>query len=188
MLWPVVGIAATFPARRRWIGGLALFAALFTVASLLLVPPVARAFGRVPLPCFGDTTLRPRLILFCAANRHYVVPALRTELLEVAAEMAATHPGTRVTYLDAGFPLPGLPLLPHLSHGDGRKADLALLLADPETGAPIDGGGSPIGYFGYVTPSVPPHARAGSSTYAGISTCCSRFLDRHVSTRSARDP
>lgn len=156
LLWPIVGLAATFPPKRRFLGGLGLFVALYFTTALLIVPPVARAFGRVPLPCFGDTTLHPRSILYCAANRHYVVPSLRTELIEVADEMATMHPGTRITFLDAGFPIPGLPLLPHLSHNDGRKVDLALLLADSETGEAIDGGGSPIGYFGYIAPTGPP--------------------------------
>ncbi|MEM9763396.1 MAG: hypothetical protein AAF968_12940 [Pseudomonadota bacterium] len=156
VLWPVVGLASTFPPRRRWLGGLALFVALYAAASVLLVPPTARVLGRVPLPCFGDAHLQPRSMFFCAANRHYVVPPLRVELRAVATRLAAMHPDAHVAFLDAGFPFPGLPLLPHLSHGDGRKVDLALPFVDPETGAAIDGGGSPIGYFGYIAPSGPP--------------------------------
>lgn len=146
VLWPILGLATTLPERRRLLGGIGLFAASYLVAALVVVPLVARPFGRVPLPCFGDGSIGPRSLLFCAANRHYVVPEMRAELIAVSDRVAEAHPGTRVAFLDAGFPFPGVPLLPHLSHGDGRKADLALVLA---------GGGSPVGYFGYIQPSGP---------------------------------
>lgn len=130
ILWPIIGLATTFPERRWFVGGLGLFVAVYLVVFWLAVPTAARVFGRLPLPCIGDGSLGPPSLLYCAANRHYVVPMLRDELIEVADRMAVMHPGTRVAYLDAGFPFPGLPLLPHLSYGDRRRADLALLFAD----------------------------------------------------------
>ncbi|MEM9326618.1 MAG: hypothetical protein AAGA85_13220 [Bacteroidota bacterium] len=40
--------------------------------------------------------------------------------------MSQRFEGTKTNYLDANFPfLDGFPLLPHLSHSDGRKIDLA---------------------------------------------------------------
>ena len=49
--------------------------------------------------------------------------------------MDEKYPGTRINYLDAGFPfIDGFPLLPHLSHNDGRKLDLAFLYTDQKNG------------------------------------------------------
>ncbi len=33
----------------------------------------------------------------------------------------------KVLYLDANFPFPGMPLIPHLSHSDGEKVDLTFV-------------------------------------------------------------
>jgi hypothetical protein len=64
-------------------------------------------------------------------------------------ELARTYPGSRVTVLDANFPLfDGFPLFPHLSHDDGSKIDLAFFYQDAATGQPIPSGSpSPVGYF-----------------------------------------
>ena len=152
-VWPALGIAASgwrHAARWAWIA-----AGIGAVASWMLVPVAARLGGREALPCFTHDTLGPRTLLTCAAHRHYVRPALGKEVRAIALRVAERHPGSVVRFLDAGFPFRGLPLLPHLSHHDGRKIDLALLYVDAE-GQPIDGGGSPIGYFGYVAPDRAP--------------------------------
>lgn len=148
VLWVPLGLGAR--ARRPVLA--TFLAGLFTYAvACAIVPFLAARSGRVPLPCLPGGPLAPRSVLFCAANRHYVVPELRTALDDVAAAVERDHPGTVVLYLDAGFPFGGMPLLPHLSHGDGRKVDLALLYADA-SGSPLGSGGSPIGYWGYVAP------------------------------------
>jgi hypothetical protein len=57
------------------------------------------------------------------------------------------HAGTVVNYLDAGFPfINKFPLLPHLSHDDGKKLDLAFFYTDANTGKPSNTAPSPIGY------------------------------------------
>ncbi len=142
LLWPVLGLAAgrQVPAWLPWLAALGIVA-----GSGPVVAPLASLGGRVPLPCSGDE-LGPRSLVYCLAHRHYVRPALHDELSAVAREVAERHPGSVVRYLDAGFPFAGLPLLPHLSHHDGRKVDLAL----------FGDGGSPLGYFGYVAPDRSP--------------------------------
>jgi len=150
VLWPVFG---AFRGPRAWLRGVALGVAVYALTSALVVPPIAAAFGRVPLPC-ASGTLRPRSWVFCAANRRYVVPELRAAVVEIADTVAAGSAGTHVSYLDGAFPFRGVPLLPHLSHGDGRKLDLALFYVDRE-GHPLEVGGSPLGYFGYVQPPRP---------------------------------
>jgi hypothetical protein len=42
-------------------------------------------------------------------------------------------------------------MLPHITHGDGRRLDLALMWEDVD-GTPARGNGSPLGYFGYAQP------------------------------------
>jgi hypothetical protein len=151
-VWPALGIVPLVSLRRRAVVALVLGAGAYAVASAAVVPALARARGHAPLPCLSAGPLRPRSLLFCVANRHYVVAKLHDEAAEIARAVEGAHPGSVVRFLDAGFPLfDGFPLVPHLSHRDGRQLDLALFLED--AGArPIDGGGSPIGYFGYVQP------------------------------------
>lgn len=87
--------------------------------------------------------------LYCALNRHYVTPELSTVLQDMAHDMAAAHPDTVTQVLDAGFPFwNGMPLLPHLSHNDGEKADIAFYYEN-ENGYLRGQTRSPIGYFAF---------------------------------------
>jgi len=109
----------------RW--GWAYFSVLYLLVWLA-VPFLARLGGRVPLPYRATTEvpLQAQSMFTVLANRHYVKPALKTEVVAVAQALAKQNPGMVVTYLDANFPfMDGFPLLPHRSHSDGRKIDLA---------------------------------------------------------------
>jgi hypothetical protein len=136
VVWPFVGLGAVLRGRMR--GAPIAGAVLAWAITLVIVPFVAAPLGRVPLPWSGP--LAPRSLVFCLALRNYVVPALRDEALAIADDVSA-HGGS-VAYLDGGFPLAGLPMLPHLSHADGTRLDLALPFED--------GTGSPIGYLEYA--------------------------------------
>ena len=46
----------------------------------------------------------------------------------------------------------GFPLLPHLSHNDGKKVDLAFYYYDDKTGEILESTPSPIGYGAYAEP------------------------------------
>lgn len=127
--------------RRRWLAFPALYLAL---SALLWV--AAPLWGREPVSCHGGV-LRAK-VLFCAMNRTYVVPELKAVLDELAAELDAAHPGTVTVMLDGGFPATGLPLLPHLSHDDGEKADLAFWYRG-EAGYLAGVTRSPLGYFAF---------------------------------------
>ncbi len=108
-------------------------------------------FGRVPLPCFGEQ-LRVANPLFCALNRHYVTPELYAYSHALAGHMNSLFPGTETLTLDANFPfLDGFPLLPHLSHDDGRKLDLAFYYQDVARYLPGQMA-SPIGYWAFEDP------------------------------------
>ncbi|MFN0032937.1 MAG: hypothetical protein ACKVOR_12320 [Flavobacteriales bacterium] len=111
---------------KRKIAHVAYFLVLYSTVCWIIVPRVAAACGRVPLCCFENNHLRPLNLITCMMNRHYVKPELRQCLYAVAIEMNKDFPETTIQYLDCNFPfIDGFPLLPHLSHDDGCKADIA---------------------------------------------------------------
>jgi len=137
------------------------YACAYLAASLAAIP-LAGALGRAPLPCgiAGEVTLAPRTFLTCLLNRHYSTLPARQALQKINNEFSAEFRRLRVAYLDAGFPFfDWFPMMPHLSHGDGRKIDLALIYPDGSETP------SPIGYWGFAQPREgdpqPCAARAG---------------------------
>jgi len=120
---------------------------LVTIGALFVAP----VFGREPLPCFERDGLAPRSLIYCAMNRQYVTPELHQLSQRLAQHVAAQHPDSVTQYLDAGFPFAdGFPLLPHLSHDDGRKIDFAFYYRDT---AYLPGETpSPLGYWGFLEP------------------------------------
>ena len=124
----------------------------FFVAYLALwsgAPVVAPLFGRVPLPCWPTGALQFATPLYCVLNRHYVTPEMRDVLIDLGQAMNRRYPGTSTLVLDANFPfIEGFPLLPHLSHQDGRSADLAFFYQRDGTYLPGKTR-SPIGYFAF---------------------------------------
>lgn len=147
LLTQLGGIAWLLSRLSRW--PLAAFLVLYTTLSVAAVFTAPLA-GRVALPCAGDGPMQIHSPLLCVLNRHYVTPELRDVLRDYGAHMDAAFPGTEARVLDASFPfLDGFPLLPHLSHDDGEKVDLAFYYQD-EAGA-FTGNRlrSPIGYFAF---------------------------------------
>lgn len=130
---------------RRRLAAFVLAYAAMTIATVWVAPQ----FGRVALSCFGDGPLRMQSWMYCALNRNYVAPQLADVLRRTADEMHRRFPGAQTLVLDANFPFSdGFPLLPHLSHDDGEKADLAFFYRD-ETGYLRGATRSPIGYFAF---------------------------------------
>ncbi len=142
------------------LGGLAWLLALFfkkralvfliaystmAISSLAVAPML----GREPISCISDTPLKMQSLMYCAMNRQYVTPELKGVLLDFSENMQNEFPGTTTLVLDANFPfISGFPLLPHLSHNDGRKADLAFFYENQ--GRYLPGvTKSPIGYFAF---------------------------------------
>ncbi len=127
-----------------------MLAFLFAYAALTMaVVWIAPSFGRVALNCFDNGPLQVQSLMYCALNRHYVTPELRDVLIDTAEEMDRQYPGTQTLVLDANFPFfIGFPLLPHLSHDDGEKADLAFFYRDEKGYLPGETR-SPIGYFAF---------------------------------------
>lgn len=131
------------------------FTTIYAIATLGIIPLIAPLTGRVPLPV-SSQTLRPLNLLTCLMNRHYVRPSLKQLLLTSSTQLNTAYPGSVVCYLDAGFPFFNrFPLLPHLSHYDGKKVDVAFLYVHPQSGKPITGSPS---WYGYGIAEAPlPH-------------------------------
>lgn len=127
---------------------MALFVAAYAALTFGVVPAVAPLFGRARIPCDMTT------LVSCALNRNYAGPGVLGLLRSLNDALADRYPSTRATVLDANFPfLDGFPLVPHLSHDDGNKVDLAFFYRDSATGAAIPSGSpSPIGYFHFQQP------------------------------------
>lgn len=140
---------AALPFRRKRQGFMSAFMLAYGLlwATATSLAPLA---GRVPLPCGGDGPLRSQSLLYCALNRNYVTPELAALALDLATDMAQSFPGTVTLALDAGFPFTALPLLPHLSHDDGEKLDLALYWQDTSGQYQPARSKSPLGYWGYA--------------------------------------
>jgi hypothetical protein len=156
-----------------WLGppaAVAVFATVYCGVTFLLVPPIAGQFGREALPCRGSS-VRPYQALnplSCLTNRNYAVPAVHQLMDRLSTAVAAEYDDSRISYLDAGFPfLEGFPLLPHLSHHDGRKLDIAFFYRKFASGRPVAAGApSPIGYWAYAAPKgSEPQPCVGASSW-----------------------
>lgn len=155
------------------------FITAYTLISFLIVPPFAKLFGRTPLP-IGSETLKPTNISTVICNRHYVKSTLKELLVVNSIEVSKKHSGTITYYLDANFPFfNGFPLLPHLSHNDGKKVDLAFYYHKKGSNVQKHGSPSPIGYGKSVKPK---------STEINTATFCTKqgywqynIIDRLVS-------
>ncbi len=111
--------------KSRWIKFIC-YSSMYLISTLLIVPYMAKLNGRVALPISKSSNLIPHSYLTPLLNRHYVKPRLRSQLYEIAKATNSENHKLKLSYLDANFPFfDGFPLLPHLSHNDGRKVDLS---------------------------------------------------------------
>ena len=102
------------------------FILLYLFSTFIVVPRLAEIGGRTPLPMTKSGHLVPHTLFTAILNRHYVKPTLKDELLRIANKINSDNHLLKLSYLDANFPfIDGFPLLPHLSHNDGRKVDLS---------------------------------------------------------------
>lgn len=132
----------------------------FYVSLSLLATVVAPHFGRTPLPCLASASekLAMQSPVYCALNRHYVTPEFKSLLFALASDVDNRFPGTVTLVLDANFPfIDGFPLLPHLSHGDGRNVDLAYYYRSIEGDYLPGKTNSPIGYWAFEEPPPGSH-------------------------------
>ncbi len=149
------------PIKKRWNGGkqimarIGVFSLLYLSTTFILVPPIAKHFGRVPMPSFATNKapVKPLIIFTCLLNRHYVNPVLKEQITNTAKTLVKEFPTIQIVYLDANFPFwNDFPLLPHLSHNDGNKLDLAFTYKHRITGKIVNGSPSFSGYGVYEAP------------------------------------
>ncbi|NHM08323.1 hypothetical protein G4D82_13930 [Flavobacterium sp. CYK-4] len=162
------------------------FLTLYCLTTFLIVPVIAKPFGRVPLPLTETNYLQPLNILTCFLNRNYVRPELKQTAFEVATKMNDKFPGTTTNYLDANFPfIDKFPLIPHLSHNDGKKLDLSFCYRDTKTGEPTNECPSFIGYGICEEPRPDEKNTADFCAYKGYWQYS--FLTKVISQDSKRD-
>lgn len=128
------------------------FVFAYLLASYFIVPPIAKYFGRVPLPISKSGNLISHNFVTTVLNRHYVKPRLLSELQAISNSINSANPKLKVSYLDANFPfIDGFPLLPHISHNDGRKIDLSFYYTKDEQEGNLKP--SNLGYGKFVDPN-----------------------------------
>ncbi len=111
---------------------LGLFVSLYLFCTFVITPPVAKMLGRKALPLNSNGLVIPNHPYTYLLNRHYVKPEMYRLIHESAERFNDKRRGPlKLRYLDANFPfINGFPLLPHRSHDDGEKLDIAFLYAN----------------------------------------------------------
>lgn len=174
---------------------IATFLLLYLIGTFFIVPPLAKMNGRVPLPYFSKKkTLRPANLLTVVLNRHYVRPALKELTETISTKINNKYPKTKLSYLDANFPFwNGFPLIPHISHNDGKKIDLSFLYKHRETGNFID---ERLTFTGYGFCEMPRRgevdqpaicARKGHWQYSLLEKFVNKSRNPHVQFDKARN-
>ncbi|WP_459209667.1 hypothetical protein [Aquimarina rhabdastrellae] len=132
-----------------------IFTVLYAVSTFYAVPKVAALYGRVPI---HDTpNLKAHSVITKLCNRNYVDPSLNTVLKQAAIALHRKHQGIYLVYLDASFPFFNqFPLLPHLSHNDGKKIDISFIYKD-QNGNLVNQKPSISGYGVFEAPTGKEH-------------------------------
>lgn len=162
-VWIGYGVGNVFRDRKPFffrVSGFVTFLIVYSGLSFALLPKIAPLFGTTALNCFSHSNFayKANSGLYCLLNRQYVTPDTKRMLEDLAGHINRKYPGSVVTYLDAGFPITGFPLLPHLSHKDGRKLDIAFFYQDRNTGRGFPEGGSwPVGYWAFTPSYLAPY-------------------------------
>lgn len=107
---------------------LLIFITFYTILTFIFIPIISPFFGREKIR--NTKFIKPTNYMTVLLNRNYVNPKLNELLLETENKLTGTN--IEIHYLDANFPfINKFPLLPHLSHNDGKKIDLSLIYEKP---------------------------------------------------------
>jgi len=113
-------------AKRKRLKLVGIFGILYLITTFLIVPYLAPVFGREKIK--ETDSLKAHSFFYKLANRNYVRPELNKTIGKIATEFEKQNSGIKLIYLDANFPfMDKFPLLPHLSHNDGKKIDISLI-------------------------------------------------------------
>ncbi len=105
------------------------FLTLYLFTICFVVPPLAKLFGREPIQ--HTERIHPTNYLTVLLNRNYVKPKMNELLKETEDRLDKLNSDVQIHYLDASFPfIDRFPLIPHLSHSDGKKLDLSFIYED----------------------------------------------------------
>jgi len=127
---------------------LIIFIGLYLFSTFLIVPVIAPIFGREKV--INTEKIKPTNYMTVLLNRNYVRPKLSELLNQTEKELNGTN--IEIHYLDANFPfINKFPLLPHLSHNDGKKIDLSLIY-ETNSGIVTNKQKSISGYGVFVNP------------------------------------
>lgn len=138
--------------RKRRIKSIGAFSGLYLIATFLVIPYIAPIFGREKIK--DSEVLEAHSWFYKLANRNYVKPELNLALKEISRDFNKQHDGVKLIYLDANFPFfDSFPLLPHLSHNDGKKIDITFIY-ETTNGAPTNSKPSVSGYGVYAKPNT----------------------------------
>ncbi len=121
----LISLVLTFKIKRKFrFKKLIIFSTLYLFATFLIIPFIAPIFGREKI--ISNSKIAPTNFMTVLLNRDYVRPKLNKVLLNTT-KLLQKEP-FRINYLDANFPfIKDFPLLPHLSHNDGKKIDLSFI-------------------------------------------------------------
>lgn len=129
-----------------------LFFTLYLLSTFLIVPWIAPYFGRQKIQ--DNDKIKAQFVFTKLLNRNYVTEELHESLIAIADQFHRKHPQIQLIYLDANFPFfDGFPLLPHLSHNDGKKIDISFIYKD-ENGEITNEKPSNSGYGIFVAPKA----------------------------------
>lgn len=107
------------------------FSIIYLIATFIIVPNISPFFGREKIK--ESEVLQAHSFFYKLANRNYVKPELNTVISKIAIDFSTKNKGIKLIYLDANFPFfDKFPLLPHLSHNDGKKIDISFVYATNE--------------------------------------------------------
>ena len=105
------------------------FIFLYLSVTFLVVPNIDPYFGRVKIT--NNIYVQNHSLITTLCNRNYVKPKLNASLQNIGNHFKQRYPTLTLVYLDANFPfIDKFPLLPHLSHSDGKKIDLSFLYTE----------------------------------------------------------
>jgi len=101
-----------------------IFIGLYFLSTLIIIPLIAPFFGREKVK--NSEKIKPTNYMTVLLNRNYVKPKLNDLLSNTAKKLNGSN--ITIHYLDANFPfINKFPLLPHMSHNDGKKIDISLV-------------------------------------------------------------
>lgn len=113
-------------AEKKRLKRIGIFGVLYLIATYFIIPNLAPIFGREKIK--ETEFVQAHSFFYKLANRNYVKPELNKAIGEIGNEFGKQNSGIILVYLDANFPfIDKFPLLPHLSHNDGKKIDVSLI-------------------------------------------------------------